>query len=238
MTIIYLTDTHIDEASPRENGADTRKNFEAVLKDITALNPDRVIFGGDIAEVSSYGYFFGWMQQFPNLDIVLGNHDKNHPVDEFFPNPIRESEDGFYYKREDENFLWLFLDSSTDLISPSQLEWLKGSLSTSTKDIMLFIHHPLLHINSVVDKKYPLYNRDLVLELLFAHQKPVTIFCGHCHVEDFQRSGNVTQYMTPAVSYQIKKGTREVESDVSYFGYRLIELTSGSFSTEVRNIKS
>jgi predicted phosphodiesterase len=71
--IAYLTDTHLDEPAPRRHGADTRSNFEKVAAAIDELQPDLVIFGGDMGTADSHRYFFDRFKT--EVLVVAGNHD-------------------------------------------------------------------------------------------------------------------------------------------------------------------
>lgn len=231
-TIAYVTDTHLDEPGPGEHGADALKNWQMVLSDLESRTFDELIFGGDIGAFSAYPAFFEALSEFEKSFVTPGNHDTSAHVRQFFPHHA-PGDSGFYAFREDDDYLSLFLDSSLDKISTPQLEWFQEKLADSDKEILLFIHHPILTVDTPVDKKYPLENRKVIKELLLEYGKTVTIFCGHYHIEDESVLANITQYVTPAVSYQIKKGTIEIEGDATYFGYRMIEIEDGNIETKV-----
>jgi Icc protein len=230
-TIAYLTDTHLDEPGPGEHGADQHHNWQIVLADLTTRKIDRIVFGGDIGAFSAYPGFFESLTDYPNLDVTPGNHDTSAQVRHFFPSV--HSESGFYHSRKGSDFKWIFLDSSTDKISPQQMDWFETELRDCNQPILLFIHHPILFVDTPVDRKYPLENRDELKKILLRHLHEVTIFCGHYHIEDETHDGNIHQYVTPAISYQIKKGTVEIEGDATYFGYRIIEIDAVKINTEV-----
>lgn len=233
-TIAYLTDTHLNETGPGEHGADAHKNWELALSDLDLRVFDRVIFGGDIGEYSAYPEFFKALADY-DLMVTPGNHDTSAHVRQFFGERFHHSQSGFYHSEEDDDVLWLFLDSSTDKISQEQLDWVQSVLAQSDKAVLLFIHHPILAVDSYVDRKYPLdpESRQILKNLLLDYGKPVTIFCGHCHVEDATTENNIRQFVTPAVSYQIKKGTPEIEGDSTYLGYRLIYIDGANIDSEV-----
>lgn len=231
-TIAYLTDTHLDETAPAKHGADERHNWQLALADLSARKIDMVVFGGDIGEFSAYPGFFEALSDYPFVHVTPGNHDTSHHVRQFYPE-MSHSESGFYHSKEQDGLKWIFLDSSTDKISPEQIEWFERELKDRDKDVLLFIHHPILRVDTPVDKKYPLQNRDAIKTLLLRFPRKVTVFCGHYHIEDTASEANITQYVTPAISYQIKKGTNAIEGDASYFGYRIIEIDERRIETEV-----
>lgn len=230
MKIAFLTDTHLDESAPRRHGAHTRRNFDRVVKALEAEAPDLVVFGGDMGTRASHTYLKERMNQF-NLCIIAGNHDNpNELEDNFFTD-----NGNLFYKRETDVARLIFLDSSSDTLPMQQLEFLQ--LSLSEKPTLVFIHHPVLPVPSIVDQKYPLANRDAVREILTNHNHPVFIFCGHNHCEHEAEYRNIRQFVTPAVSYQILKHQPKVISDVSYTGYRIISINQ-HFETKVVAIKT
>jgi 3',5'-cyclic-AMP phosphodiesterase len=154
--VAFLTDIHFDETFPINNNVNTRKNWEIVLADISKKGITELIFGGDIGETASYNYFFETLKSF-SFKLILGNHDKFNDVKDFF-NPSKNKQE-LRYKVEDNDYLYIFLDSSSDQISNDQLIWLQTNLSLK-KEIILFLHHPILHINTPVDTLYPLKNRE------------------------------------------------------------------------------
>ncbi|HOZ74847.1 MAG TPA: metallophosphoesterase [Flavobacterium sp.] len=232
-TIFYFTDTHLHEDGPGEHGADAHKNWNEILTELKLRNPDQVIFGGDIGLFSAYPEFFEALKDYPNLHVTPGNHDTSAHVRLFFSTAENHSAAGFFSAMEDEHLKWFFLDSSTDKIGTEQLDWFRQELAATLKPVILFLHHPILSVASAVDRKYPLENRVELQELLLRHQQPVTIFCGHYHIEDETSQENIRQFVTPAVSYQIKKNTVDIEGDASYFGYRMIYVDGSSIETEV-----
>lgn len=232
-TIFYFTDTHLHEDGPGKHGADAHKNWNEILSELKLRNPDQVIFGGDIGLFSAYPEFFEALKDYRDLRVTPGNHDTSAHVRLFFSTGKEHNHAGFYSAEEDEDLKWLFLDSSTDKISDPQLDWLAHELASTLKPVILFIHHPVLPVATAVDHKYPLENREAVKALLLKHRQPATIFCGHYHIEDETSQDNIRQFVTPAISYQIKKNTVEIEGDASYFGYRMIYVDGDTIDTEV-----
>ncbi len=229
--IAFITDVHLDEQFPLDNNVNTTKNFERVIADIEKRNINEVVFGGDIGEPSAHNYFFEKLKKL-SVDIILGNHDKFENVKNYFK--IHKNHHELYYKSEDENYQYIFLDSSVDELSKIQLEWLQNVL-TENKKLILFIHHPILEIETKVDKVYPLKNRDELKDILQAFKNNVTIFCGHYHINDEQEFKNIKQYTTQSISFQLVKNEIEIEVDNKNFGYRIIEIRKDKIETELVN---
>ncbi len=233
-TIAYITDIHLDEQFPIDHGIEARKNWEIILADIASRQIDEVIFGGDIGEKPSNKWFFDSLNKYAeNLKITLGNHDSYSEVKKYYSNKFVKSQDELYYNYEDNLYKYFFLDSSSSEISIPQLEWLKNGLLVTDKKPIVFIHHPILKVNTPIDKEFPLTNRDTFKELLLLHKQDILIFCGHYHMEDETRMDNIKQYITPASSYQIVNEADKIEINAGVFGYRLIYIDKEQITTEV-----
>ncbi len=137
---------------------------------------------------------------------------------------------------EDKNYQYLFLDTSTDELSKTQLNWLSMELSEN-KPLILFVHHPILEIETPVDKIYPLKNRQEIKSVLLNFKNNVTIFCGHYHMNDEQELSNIKQYTTQSMSFQLLKKAKEIEVDNENFGYRIIDICNDKIETELINFK-
>ena len=232
-TIAFITDIHLDEQFPIDNKVNPIKNFEIVLEDIKNRKINEVIFGGDIGEATAHHYFFEKLQDF-SINLILGNHDKFEKVKEHFIKDVNKEE--LYYKTEDENYQYIFLDTSANELSKIQLEWLQNEL-TEKKELILFIHHPVLEIETPVDKIYPLKNRDELKTVLLNFKNNATLFCGHYHMNDELVFKNIKQYTTQTLSFQVEKKATEIQLDNSNFGYRIIEISKDKIETKLINFK-
>jgi 3',5'-cyclic-AMP phosphodiesterase len=225
--IAFLTDSHLDEAHPLGQGFDTVVRLERALADIKSRNITDIVFGGDIGATSAYPYFFEKMQDF-NSHVLLGNHDRFADARTFLQTDLHKS--AHYYKLQDEQYQHLFLDTSLEELSEEQLLWLQTAI-VPKKPMILYVHHPILAVDTPVDKSYPLKNRDEVLPILLAHNAPVHVFCGHYHMSDESQFENVQQYITPALAFQIVQEATEIQIDNSSFGYRIIEIGAQGIET-------
>ena len=220
--IAYTTDSHLDEQFPKEKGVDARQNWQRILDDVASKSINNIIFGGDIGEYTSNKWFFDSLADF-KFNITLGNHDTFAEVIKHYKLASWVSTDELYYAFEDEFFKHIYLDSSTEKISATQFDWFKKALVT-TKKILLFVHHPILKINTVVDERYPLKGREKIKSALHKIQNEITLFCGHCHTSDVRTEDNITQIMTTAASYQVEKNLEKIILNTEFFGYTIIEI--------------
>ena len=232
--IAFITDIHLDEPSPRNHPIEPYKNLDIVLTDIAQRDIGEIVFGGDIGAGTAHSHFFASLSPF-KLDLVLGNHDKNDEVRPYFDRGIDRNE--LYYKSEEMAYDEFFLDSSSNSISIGQLKWLQQEMKAD-KDIVLFIHHPILPIACAADRAFHLGNRDQLVSLLRDVDRQITVFCGHYHMNDDQVLGNIRQICTQSMAFQLVKESPEISVDSSLFGYRIIELSENALnvqSIEFRN---
>ncbi|WP_299261325.1 metallophosphoesterase family protein [uncultured Aquimarina sp.] len=229
--IAYITDIHLDEDFPETLGVDSRKNWKTILKDLKSRSIEEVVYGGDIGKKSSNSWFFESLKNY-QLSISLGNHDNFSEVIKHYKNDSHRDPKELFYCWELGFFKCIFLDSSTEDISNKQLKWLQTELIT-LKKILLFIHHPILPIPTVIDTRFALKNREKIQDALQEVPNDITVFCGHYHMEDYRSYENITQYITPAASYQVEKDPEEIKVHNNTFGYRVIELHNEQIYTEV-----
>jgi Icc protein len=92
----------------------------------------------------------------------------------------------------------------------------------------------LLEIDTPLDRAgAALKDRQKLKALLGRTPCDVFAFCGHYHMEEERSEGNIRQFVTPAVSYQIVKRSARIETDAREVGYRIIEIDGREISTEV-----
>ncbi len=113
--------------------------------------------------------------------------------------------DSTYYHESSESFDIFYLDSSKGKIDFFQRKWLKKSLiKYKQNNIIIFIHHPILTCsNWVMERKYPLKNKNKIISILTKNKKNIYIFCGHYHNEEQTSFANITQFLTPSSVVQM-----------------------------------
>jgi Icc protein len=228
--IAYVTDIHLDE-TPEELRVATHKNWETILKDISARGIKHIIIGGDIGKSNTHQPFFESLKGY-KIDITLGNHDSYSTVMQHYTHETSSSKQELYYSYDLGSYKLLFLDSSADMISKEQLNWLKEEISTP-KNMLLFIHHSILPLNAEVDKRFALKNRANIKSMLANLKNEVTVFSGHYHFNHETSSKNIRQIITPACSFQVEKIPNELKTNADTFGYRILNLNKDSIQTEL-----
>lgn len=226
--IAFITDIHLNEQFPADIGIDAQKNWERIIEELAGKGIQNIVFGGDIGDPLAHPWFFESLRPFA-VNIVLGNHDRYQHVSKHYQKG--EDANELFYTLEEDRFKFIFLDTSLDRLSAIQLQWLKSELVTPKK-VIIFMHHPVIAVDTPVDRLYPLENRAEVLSLLLATAKPITLFCGHYHMNHESTFENITQIITQSASYQIVREAPDVEVDATRFGYRLIDLSSDEILTQ------
>jgi 3',5'-cyclic-AMP phosphodiesterase len=229
--IAHITDSHLGDPTAHSRGINPDRNLEDAVKHLTDSGVADLVFGGDIGYEETYQRFFDTLQKYkPGFMITPGNHDNIQEILKHFGNTYQA--DRFYHSNEDEHYKYIWLDSSSENINDEQLAWLEGEANT-TKKVIVFIHHPILGFDTGMDVTYPLKNRNAVNALLQQCRQPVIVFCGHYHMPDKRIEGRITQYITPALSFQVKKNSPNIDIIIPYFGYRIITITESSVRTQL-----
>ncbi|NAS32635.1 metallophosphoesterase [Flavobacteriaceae bacterium R38] len=227
--IAFITDVHLDEEYPIKQGVNARENWKLIMKDVASRGINDVVFGGDMGENSASEWFFETLKGF-DLKLILGNHDTFSEASKYYKNEFQGEHKELYYAFEDDYFKHIFLDSSSGEISKTQFLWFKGELNTEKK-IIVFIHHPIIPVATLVDKKYYLLERAKIKNELLDKGNEAYVFCGHYHMIDEIVDKNVKQIISPAASYQIIKIPDEVQVTTKNFGYRIIEVDKDQLKT-------
>lgn len=233
--IAHITDLHLDESFPFQNNTSARKRLAIVLNDIEKHNINHIICTGDIGVQEGISYFFQKIIS-KKIQITLGNHDTYQEITKYYQNGLCSKTQKIYKSKETTHFKYIYLDSSSGSIDKAQILWLAEELNT-TKNILLFLHHPIIGLDLKVDKIGKLKNREQILNMLNNISNKISIFCGHYHMESTVIHKNITQYITPAVAFQIKKLPHTIEIDTTITGYRIIQLQNNHLSSSSKLLK-
>ena len=223
MKLAHITDIHLGHRFEQKFGVDIKKNLITVLEDVCLRNISQIAVTGDIAEDDESAWFFDTIEEYGfEMHFVLGNHDNPQAMELHYEHVHAGR---YYYKAPSEQACLLFCDSREAYLDEEQLCWLVKEIEASTLPILVFLHHPVLDCdNSFMDRKYALKNRETVRSALQATHKNIHLFCGHYHTTDERSDGNIHQYITPSIFYQIQKYSDTLQRDDKPFGYRIIHI--------------
>ena len=240
--IAQMTDLHLDDFLADHYKVDARQHVIDALSLARSRGISASILTGDLGAPEAHDWLFEIVRKhgFEFL-VILGNHDTLSDFQRFdFLQPLLK-DDGLYYSKTLEGFPSLFLDSSAGVIGADQLDWLEEQVAASNDPLLVFVHHPILDCGgTIMDRLYPLENRDDVRRILEKSQRQVSIFCGHYHyhVVNENRDGNLSQFLTPAIFGQIKPYGERIEPEGDgYIAFREIHLMDKELRTEVVEVK-
>jgi 3',5'-cyclic-AMP phosphodiesterase len=230
----FLTDIHLDEDFPKTYGVDARKNWLRLLQDVQDRGVEALIFGGDIGAPESNAWFFESLRE-TGLPVypILGNHDTRAEASRHFPIHLLASKpETWYYSFDDDHYRYIFLDSSEEKIEDVQRAWFVAQLDTS-KTVLLFVHHPVFPVDTLIDGMHPLHGREYLQDCLLERNANTFIFCGHYHMEEVTVMPRIQQLISPAGAFQIIKTADPIGIDASSFGYRILSIHPHRVDTEV-----
>ncbi len=240
MRMIQITDPHLGEAGEDTLGIDVRANFLNALEAARALYPDQIVLTGDLCFRHGNQNVYRWVkQQMDELEIpyelISGNHDDPALLADIFGKTQYLRRDEIFFAQNAEGFPIIFLDTTTGRMSWQQQEWLNDQLQQIDCEVIVFMHHPPLQSGvPYMDQNYPLHNMADVQAIFFAHPHPLTVFCGHYHVEKTIHQHNVTVHITPSTFYQIDQFSEAFQVDHHRPGFRVINLEPNKCSHTVR----
>lgn len=236
MKIAQMTDLHIDDILADQCSIDLRDNFLNALASLSSRGVEKIILTGDTGSPDSIGWIFDTLKERGlEYEYVLGNHDEigvYSQRSDFKRN--REEATSYFHSLHDRD-LYLYLDSSRSIIDAKQRRWMGTVLnSVNCRRVFLFIHHPIFDCgNTVMDRLYPLQNREEVAPLLLRQEREIYIFCGHYHTVHEQRIQNITQFVAPSMLVQVKQEGDGIELESKSYGYRIISIQKDAVETEV-----
>lgn len=243
MRLLQITDLHIGQEGEYTYGVDVRKNFLSILEHIKARNPDHLIISGDLCYHDGERLTYEWMKALLEstgipFSIISGNHDDPKSLAEVFG--LREAlHDGeLYYEKKIGGQKCLFLDTTTGVVSTSQMQWLNNQLGQCNGRAIVFMHHPPVLMGvPYMDENHSLQNRDAIQEAFLDYGGNVITFSGHYHIEKTAQHKNVTAYVTPSCFFQIDQQSVNFKVDHMRIGYREIELFKDGLRTTVKYLE-
>ncbi len=209
MKIIQLTDLHVANEGEHTYGVDVRQNFLDMLKQAKNRVPDLLVLSGDLCLDKGDAQVYRWMKsQMDELSlpyaVIAGNHDDSRMLAEVFQLTHLLTDGELYFKSTFGAHTILFLETSLNVVSEKHLTWIAAELAQLDRPGVIFMHHPPV-VGGVpyMDINYPLRNIPAVQQALQNSPQPLTVFCGHYHVEKCLCLKNLTVHITPSTFFQM-----------------------------------
>ncbi len=242
LKLAHITDTHIAAEGTEVNGVDTRDAFLRVLDDIREQNCDALVHGGDLAYPEGDRESYSWIkEQLDALDIpyvvVPGNHDDGALMQSVFNRTDRPSLAILTGATAIRGESLMFMDSSSARLPLDKRQWLLREMQMQDDELILFQHHPPRPCGvPFMDREYPYKTPELFAGMLKELGRPLTVFCGHYHVEkdlDF-KDPDLSVYITaptmgridPEADAFIMKDPRPGWREIRIDGQKLIATES------------
>jgi 3',5'-cyclic-AMP phosphodiesterase len=246
--ILQLTDLHLfSEEQTKLIGFNPYQSLGKIMalvsKSIAKTPPSLVALTGDVSQdysLKSYETAAKIFGNFPcSIAATMGNHDHYSTFTKIFGDPSQDSNKMF----DLDNWRIIFLNSHwpdhvSGKLAQEELDFLHKALSASLKQhVMIFLHHPVLSVDSVWLDKVNVSDPAQFLEIIDQYQNVKAVICGHVHQETAAERRGVSYLSTPSTSWQFSVGSEDFKLDTLMPGYRWIDLyDDGSFKTEVVRI--
>lgn len=218
--IVQFSDVHIDTQTPngkiRKYGNSTNMFQKAIIK-VNAINPDIVVFSGDMVNRPSskdFDVFLNIAKQLKTkFYTVVGNHDVGVGgglSKETIVNKLNQKCDWLdikktYYSVVDGEYIFIFMDGTTDKKITSNgyfetevLNFLDNTLATnSNKKAIIVQHFPLLE--PYPSKSHEIENAKEYFEVLDKHKNIILVLSGHYHATRASVRNDVLHVATPSL---------------------------------------
>ena len=241
MKIVQITDLHIN-AIDESCEVNVRNNFIKLIHELSTLSFDYLVVTGDLCLSKGDTKTYLWIKT--KLDtlqkpyyIIPGNHDNNELISTVYD--ITLNNRSIYYYSILENRSIYFLDTSTEVLPPQQIEWFTQQLENDVdKSPIVFMHHPPIKTGvQYMDTHHALKNREETTKLL--HQftdKKFTIFCGHFHTQKEVVFNNGTLYITPSNFVNVNNEMDVLQIENHNTAYRIITSVENDVTSEVKYV--
>lgn len=234
MRIVQITDIHIGAEGEATRDVDVRTNFISVLEVATHLDPDYLVFSGDLCFDLADAGVYRWIKD--RLDalnlpyeVIPGNHDDTALMAAVFERENLLLPSGeMAFARTIAGFQFLFLDTSRGTLSREQADWLRRILAQTTGTQVIFMHHPPGAVGvPFMDARYPMQTPEVFRQAVQGYPAPIHVFCGHYHAEKTVHEGLLHIHVTPSTFFQIVQFQEAFAVDHYRPAFRVIELFPG-----------
>ncbi|MDF2180384.1 metallophosphoesterase [Aliiglaciecola sp. CAU 1673] len=218
------------------------QSLQRVLAEVAKVQPDRVIFTGDISgdlSEQSYQHFVQLWQQ-SGMDIpwhiIPGNHDAPNLMQALFTEQL------LWLKHPIQHGNWRLhaLNShyigTLGMVDDKQLKAFEKKLdSEPDASHLIAVHHHPLPTHSWMDR-HEWVNRELFLQLIAGRHQVKVVIHGHIHSDQQQLFERAQILACPSSCWQWQLSSDFAVADEAP-GFRLIHLAAdGSCSTDVMRL--
>ncbi len=232
-------------------GVDTSLSLVKVLDDIKKLSPpaELIIASGDLSDDGSTQSYQRLHDIFDTLPcpvyVLAGNHDETETM---LNHLLAEKT---FYDRQKSLGDWqiIFVNTKREgasygFVDDDEMRWLETRLSKTNQSVLLVMHHTPLRL--CASPTCQMQNADQLLKLIKQFKQVKGLIAGHTHNHAEEVHGDLRIMTTPSTMVQVTHNQTETpkpdeefwahhQADISRYGYRLLELTTGgAITSEVR----
>jgi 3',5'-cyclic AMP phosphodiesterase CpdA len=215
--IAQISDLHIKPPGTLAYGkVDTAKALERCVATLNAFTPapDFVVISGDLADTPNSGEYDHLKRLLAPLKLpfagIPGNHDSRELMRSAFPDARYAFPSGALNQKVEIGALdLLLLDSSVPgkphgLLEPPTLQWLEETLSSSTtRPVLLFLHHPPFIAGIWHMDRQNLHNADQLAGIIKRHPRVRLIATGHVHRATLTTFAGIPCTICPAPNHAV-----------------------------------
>jgi len=215
ITIIQLTDVHLDTHSTKSNQRMLQYS-ESLLKDAISQinemnNADIVVFSGDVINHSDKTEF----EKFISIANTLkqpwfyapGNHDVgiSGGISKKEITSLLNQKSLYYSYSPNSDFTLIFLDgvissgiTANGYFPKEELDWLDKTLfENKNKKIIIVQHYPV--VEPFKSYSHKVKNADEYLQIIDKHKNVIAVLSGHYHASKITIRKNVLHISTPSL---------------------------------------
>ncbi|HEY9696114.1 MAG TPA: 3',5'-cyclic-AMP phosphodiesterase [Trichocoleus sp.] len=237
--LAQVSDTHLfADLNQTLMGFPTGKSFQAVLSQLQKIQPDLLLFTGDISQDETSTSYQLFRDLVTPLAIptywIPGNHDRLPRMESLLHHRSITAQKSV----QAGGWHLLLLNSMTPgkvygQLTPETLDWMEQQLQTYRHlPTLIALHHPPVPIGSAWLDEIGLHNSAEFLAVIDRHpQVKLTVF-GHIHQEFQQARCGVTYLGTPSTCVQFQPNSPKFGIANQSPGFRLLSLyPDGQFET-------
>ncbi len=226
LKIAQISDIHLGAGADCAQQEFYLANFRRVWKAVLAEKPDAVVFSGDMTDHGTEKELDLLKREIEGAKVPLffvsGNHDDSARLISALSLPSTRGK--LVYRFSLGGVEHFVLDSSANRVDSWQLDWLESEAGKEKGPCALWIHYPPTLCGSLfMDTKWPLLDREPVMERIKSIPAIRHVFCGHYHSGKTVERDGIFFHLAPATQFQISDDEPEFAIASADPGYQTVE---------------
>ncbi len=212
LSLVHLTDIQVDSVKVDNKVRKFQNSFiryKNAVNLINKLNPDMVVFSGDMINspretdfkefmLITRGIKSPYYMTLGNHDVAVGGYTKKQIMN------FLSMDRRFYYVIEGD-YILIFMDGTTDkritangFYSKAELDFLENTLKEyKNKKAIIIQHFPI--VEPFRSDSHKIQNQEEYLKILDNHKNVIAVLTGHYHFSKLTIRNNVAHITSPAM---------------------------------------